>query len=345
MPNYNYDNLLARARDRRIDPSTKTAQLSENFSRTYYPASLRYVIESMSPVGKRSTEIYYEEADRVKSHLNSMSGFSLDFDYQGSVPLDIHIRTVSDIDLLCINQEFYIPAQVETVSPINTVSGEDCRGKQRRLRNASVEKLTRAYWGANVDGKNCGKAIKISGGSLQRNIDVVITNWHNTNEFVVSKQRNDRAIDVYDADTHDRVFNHPFLHMRRVNREDKSFFGAHKRYVRLLKCIKEDFGINGLTSYDITAMMYHMNDQRLLTKHDILSAMQYLEDYLWLLHKNDAERECLRVPNETRYIFEWKPERKTALNQLWAAVYNIIKDMTGQVVFKQLDEGRLVDAI
>lgn len=345
MPNFNYDDLLGRVRNRRLDPMTKTAQVSENFSRDHYPKSLRYVIESMSPVGKRSTEIYHEEADRVKAQLQAMPGYTLDFDLQGSVPLDIHIRTVSDIDLLCINTSFYIPVSVQAIPPGQVVTGADCRTQQRRLRTDATSKLTRAYYTADVDGTSCGKAIKVSGGSLQRNIDVVITNWHDTQQYVITGRRMDRAIDAYDLHDHDLIFNHPFLHMERVNEQDQTYLGAHKRYVRLLKCIKEDFNVDGLTSYDITSMIYHMRDERLYRRHGILESLQFLESFLWELHEKDELRESLSVPNLTRKIFEWKAERKQGLHGLWLAVYQIIEDMKGQVVWKVLQEGRMVDAI
>lgn len=345
MPNFNYEDMLEKVKKRRIDPSTSKAIVSENFTRSYYSSSLRYLIESMSLVGKRSTEIYYEEADRIKAQLNSMNEFNLDFDFQGSVPLDIHIRTVSDIDLLCINKSFYIPAKSESVSTGLSISRIDCKNIQKSLRNSATKKLETVYWAADVDGESCGKAIKISGGSLQRHIDVVISNWHNTEEYISSRNRRDRAIDAYDKKENELFFNHPFSHIDKVNSRDRLYDGAHKRYIRLLKCIKEDFDIKGLSSYDITSIIYHMRDNRLFYQHSIQNSIEYLDDFLWELTQKNNYRELLTVPNETRKIFEDKSSRKNALTQLWLITHKINKDIKNEPIWKVFNSGLLKDAI
>jgi hypothetical protein len=341
MPNYDYSALLGRAKGRRVDPNTKLASLNESDTRSDYPESLRYVLVSMSAVEGRSTEIYNEEADRVEFQLRKMPNYSLDFARQGSVPLNIHIRTVSDIDLLCINLSFYHGPSMSGTSVHNYTP--DTKATQRKLRSDSVQRLKDAYWGATIDDTSSGKAIKMSGGSLRRCVDVVIARWLNTPLYVTTKRREDRAINAYDADIHDLIPNHPFLHMERVHARDAKFMGGHKRYVRLLKCIKEDVAIEGLSSYDITSTIYHCVDLRLCETHSILDNLKYLERYLFDLTQNDAKRESLTVPNETRMIFEGNPKRKAALIQLWAVIYRIIEDLNSISIRRYISGGTMVD--
>ena len=70
----------------------------------------QYALGAMQEVGPEYTRISIEEAERVgkqlKSGLTAM-GLTVDFRLQGSVPANIHIRGVSDVDLLTIDDAFF----------------------------------------------------------------------------------------------------------------------------------------------------------------------------------------------------------------------------------------------
>src|SRR5262245_28169835 len=63
----------------------------------------RYALGAMQEVGSEYTRISIETAERVGKQLGlelKGRGFSVEFRLQGSVPLNVHIRGVSDVDLL-----------------------------------------------------------------------------------------------------------------------------------------------------------------------------------------------------------------------------------------------------
>ena len=62
----------------------------------------RYAIGAMEAVDADYTRISLETARRIGNQLLTAlrEDFSIDFRLQGSVPLDVHIRGVSDVDLL-----------------------------------------------------------------------------------------------------------------------------------------------------------------------------------------------------------------------------------------------------
>ena len=63
----------------------------------------RYALGAMQEVSTEYTRISVETAERVGRQLSvalTANGISVDFRLQGSVPLNVHIRGVSDVDLL-----------------------------------------------------------------------------------------------------------------------------------------------------------------------------------------------------------------------------------------------------
>ena len=67
----------------------------------------RYTLGSMQEVSPDYTRISIETAQRVGNQLEqglTRAGFSVEFRLQGSVPLNTHIRGVSDVDLLNLDK-------------------------------------------------------------------------------------------------------------------------------------------------------------------------------------------------------------------------------------------------
>ncbi len=73
--------------------------------------SVRYAVGAMQEVSKRYTEISIETAQRIEKKLQprllNNHGITTEYKLQGSVPLNIHIKGVSDVDLLVINRLHY----------------------------------------------------------------------------------------------------------------------------------------------------------------------------------------------------------------------------------------------
>ena len=77
----------------------------ENYETRATGEATKYALGAMQQVGARYTEISYEEGKRVISQIaNGLSALPLkaSFEFQGSVPLNVHIRGVSDVDILVL---------------------------------------------------------------------------------------------------------------------------------------------------------------------------------------------------------------------------------------------------
>ncbi len=69
----------------------------------------RYVLGAMEAVGAKYTQVSKETADKVANQLKdrlARAGIRAQFELQGSVPLNVHIKGVSDVDLLALTLEY-----------------------------------------------------------------------------------------------------------------------------------------------------------------------------------------------------------------------------------------------
>src|SRR5437870_2631065 len=101
---------LEKLRNRRIDPLMKVAGLNEAYARlTNEDSAVQYTISAMQPIDPAYTANTIEERNRVEKQLGDGYkglGLRIEFDYQGSVTNDTHIRAHSDVDLLTVEQRF-----------------------------------------------------------------------------------------------------------------------------------------------------------------------------------------------------------------------------------------------
>lgn len=264
----------------------------------------KYVIDSMSEVPKRSTEISFEEGEKVKNHLAEHLndfGLSAEFRFQGSVINNTHIKGYSDIDLLVITDKYYSlePPQI----PSNPYKGNPL-DDLNELRAVCVKILRDAYPVAHVDTSG-SKSITVSGGSLRRDIDVVPANWFDSNLYARYPQYDYyRGIQVYNKKENSRDTNYPFYNKELLKRKDECTNHLYKSLVRLAKnirCDSENKCVQEISSYDIQAIFYHMNDVCFYNINgiDIVPvATKYLEQLL----ENSSLYLKLPVPDNTRLI-------------------------------------------
>ncbi len=128
----------------------------------------------MQPVDNRYTEISFETAKRIENQLVKKLDLNLEFRVQGSVPLDIHIKSFSDVDLLIIDTQMliYDSDGIGRYTPTNKNDGDVIL----ELRDAARDALKATFPAADVDDNNA-KSLRITGGSLQREVDVVPSIW------------------------------------------------------------------------------------------------------------------------------------------------------------------------
>lgn len=296
----------------------------------------RYTLGAMEEVDADYTRISLETAERVGKQLYSglsSQGRSISFRLQGSVPLNVHIRGVSDVDLLTIDDGellTYHPAgrksQLGHYTPTTSTSLETLS----TLRRASERVLSSAYPAASVD-KSGGKAIKISGGSLARPVDVVPSHWHDTIDYQATGLEHDRGVTILDKNVPTTVKNLPFLHIKKITERCGAVVGSLRKAIRLCKNVKADAESEGqeirLSSFDIAATMYHANQAALLNgavyELAILAETQRHLDYLY--NQQDYARTLL-VPDGSRAIFD-SAEKFVGLYRLSIEMDDLLREV------------------
>jgi hypothetical protein len=279
----------------------------------------------MQEVTPGYTQISLDTAERVSRQLAvalTATGNSVEFRLQGSVPLNVHIRGVSDVDLLTIDTSFYTYATVGRlsqqgfyVSPTNRTS----LGVLSDLR-AAVERILKDKFPAATVDTSGGKAVAISGGSLARPVDVVPSHWYDTVAYQASRQEHDRGVTILDKKVLETIDNYPFLHIKRVGEKCDAAFGGLRKSIRLCKNVRADAESEGtevtLPSFDIASAMYHA-DMPALSIGSIyeLRILSETQRFLDVLACNHNYAKTLMVPDGSRPIFNTSAKLK-GLNQL-----------------------------
>lgn len=245
--------------------TANSRSVSEKFETRSSGQWAKYALGIMQEVDLAYTKNSVAEGEKVKNQIANRISTEVNFEYQGSVPLNVHIRSVSDIDILVLLGRYLTidtqGARANTTDYISWVgpSGVD---QLASLRSELESALKAAYPAANVDITK-DKAIALSGGSLSRSIDVVPSHWHDSATYQVSKMKKDREVKIYQKYTNDTFLNRPFLHIDKINQKELHTRGGAKKIIRMLKSLKADSDSPSsiaVNSYDIAGLVYHFED-------------------------------------------------------------------------------------
>lgn len=323
-----------------LDSAGRVAVLAKQLSLESYEskttgAHTRYALGAMEPVDADYTRISVETADRVEAQLTkrlSAAGHLTEFRRQGSVPLNVHIRGVSDVDLLVIESRslYYATAGAKAMRGEYVPAVVDPLTVLARLRSQCEVDLEAAFPAARVD-KSGAKAVKVAGGSLARAVDVVPAVWWDTVDYQASRSETFRGVSIYDKKEHDCINNLPFLHIHRITERCNHTRGSLRKAIRLCKNIKADLEEEGttiaLSSYDIAGLMYHANRDALLTgslyELAVLAETQRHLDALW--NSQDRAKELV-TPDGSRKILD-DPRKITGLLHLSTALDRLLVDV------------------
>ncbi|MGF6773794.1 hypothetical protein P3T18_006308 [Paraburkholderia sp. GAS199] len=281
----------------------------------------RYAIGAMQPVGKKYTEVSEQTGERVAKQLLdrlAKAGITAEFRLQGSVPLDVHIKRVSDVDVLAITKDFYTYSTQGVQALRGGYTNPTVRtsaGVLSDLRQRTELHLFEAFPAAKVD-KSGAKAVKVSGGSLARSVDVVPAHWYDTKDYQVSGRHADRAVTIYNKATGETIDNLPFLHIERVGARCDSINGGLRKSIRLCKSVKADSKRDiGLSSYDIAAVMYHADMAALsVGRYSDLAVLSETQRHLDALYRDPGAAGRLWVPDGSRVIFDSAEKRDWLLS-------------------------------
>lgn len=271
-----------------------------------------YALGAMQAVDADYTRISVETARRVENQLQTRlppAGFSVEFRLQGSVPLNVHIRGVSDVDLLTLGQRLLVYAG----DGVRARRGEYARSEEtaadflKSLRGTVEAELPLAFPATTVDTSGA-RAIKISGGSLARPVDVVPSVWYDTAPYQLSGREVERGVAIYDKSRHATIDNFPFLHIERIKLRCDEAGGSLRKAIRLCKNIKADAEAEGtsihLSSYEIAGLMYHADQAKLRNGAMVneLTILAETQRHLEWLRSNPDQATQLTTPDGSRRI-------------------------------------------
>jgi hypothetical protein len=286
--------------------------------------SIRYLVETMKPIDREYTENTIAEGDRVKNQLNkglNSPSAQAEFRYQGSVTNDTHVKVHSDLDLVVIDNDF---VTIQPPGKVWSPYGRDPIAELKRLRGACVSILRREFPTVTVD-STPGKCVALSGGSLRREIDVVIANWWNTVEYQERAVETLRGIRILDVAASLTIGNKPFYHNFQIDQRDRAVNGNLRKVCRFLKSLKYDADPElAISSYDIVSIAWNMPNEFLAAnKGQELLLASNIKTFLNFVVGNDDYRDTLMVPNATRKVFGEGGATKQQLSALLKEVNSL----------------------
>jgi hypothetical protein len=270
----------------------------------------------------------------------------VDFRLQGSVPLNVHIRGVSDVDLLNLDTNFYTYARIGAMSLAGRYAGTATTatsiGTLLALRKEAEAILKAKYPAATVDCSG-GKAIKVFGGSLARPVDVVPSHWNDTYSYQASGEEHDRGVTILDKSGPVTIDNLPFLHIKKITERCGQTLGGVRKAIRLCKNVKNDYEEESgskikLSSFDIGAAMFHADLAALRAGASYeLAILAEVQRHLDHLTMNEDQAKLLKVPDGSRAIFD-TPEKLSALRTLSLEMDDLAKEVAAEQrpIFKSL---------
>ncbi|MEK4012762.1 MULTISPECIES: hypothetical protein [Peribacillus] len=310
MGNFDYSKRLDNLKKRRQEDGELIKSefgeyevIKESYEELKESSTIKYVIGAMNPVDLKYTHNTIAEGERVKNQLSKLkdSGFDVEFRYQGSVTNNTHIKAHSDIDVLTLHSGFYSLEAPQ--KPTYPYAGDPVKDLCE-LREECYSILSSAFPAADVDNSGA-KSIGLQGGSLRRKVDVVPSNWYNTNLYNQTKEEYHRGVKILDYHNKARLANTPFYHNKLLNDKDLQTATNYKKVVRLLKTLKADGDAKiNLSSYDIAALMYHQDNSSYLVGQSPLRIITNSLSFLKNVYDNKSYRTGLLVPDKSRTIFE-----------------------------------------
>lgn len=283
-----------------------------------------YLVDSMQPIDAQFTENTFKEGIRVWDQLAKSLPvkYCAEFDFQGSVTSDTHIRIHSDIDLLALNGCF---VSLDTGAPSSNPYGGDTMAELKSMRSDAAHLLKTNFPAATVD-DSPGKSISLEGGSLNRKIDVVIGNWWDTDLWKQYKVKMVRGVRILDTKESELIRNKPFWHNYQIDEKDKKTGGLRK-VIRLLKTLKYDADPElKISSYDIAAIAWNMSEPALTVQPDAYMRLAAnARNELKRFMDNEVVRSGLQVPNGTRTIFGPGGATLESLRMLHAELADLIQ--------------------
>lgn len=304
----------------------------------------KYVRMAMMAVDDDYTRKSKQAGEMAKEHLKKELT-NVDFEYQGSVMTDTHIKGASDIDLLVLCTKF-------NHTEINKVRSElkkadnytyterqnlqlyekhfslyegNCNADLRQLRS-EIERVMMATY--KICDTSKPKSVKITNQSLHRDVDVVTACWYDTFYYVLhGEQKIDRAISIYDKEKDaDKGPDYPFLSIDRINSRSAYTNGRLKRMIRFLKNVRTDSDrMIDLSSFEINAICYNISTSEYINS-EYKQLVYLLWNFMYHLHKDGTASQLRSVVGDEKVFTS--TQKIESLKNLEDEVWNIYQDLS-----------------
>lgn len=301
----------------------------------------KYVRFAMMEVDDSYTQKTIQAGENVKACLRNELNAGIEFEYQGSVMTQTHIRGASDIDVLTfvgkfsgtdlykvrqiINSDAYSSGGYElenlkrwerSFNPYEGNPTDDLRA----LRFQCERILQRTYSTCELSKP---KSIKITNTHLHRDVDIVVCNRFDSVEYIKGKGDEYRGVEIYDKLKNQRLPpDYPFLSIKRINLRSAETEGRLKRMIRFLKNVRTDSDQDiKLTSFDINAICYDI-EPNVYAKCHYMELVRVLYSKLNALSSRENADDLRSVVGD-EYIFRSNPDKFSALLKLRDEVKDI----------------------
>lgn len=306
---------------------------------------VKYVRLAMNEVDSSFTQRVLNAGNAVKNALASRQT-NVEYEFQGSVMTQTHIRAASDIDLLTISAKFSnteIDRVRKELQPPVQCSYSEMASLQRysdsfslytgnflqdlkELRAENERILTSQYTYVDITKP---KSIKVHPTQYGVDVDVVVAAWFDSFDFVRHGQNKIyRGIGIYNKEKDSRENpSFPFLSIYRINKRSADTQGRLKKMIRFLKNIKEDLGNNiNLTSFEINAICYDIPVSKYQNSTN-LDLVYILWDKLYDIANNRFTAMQIKSVDGTEFVFIKNPDRYESVGKLKDLVWSIYQQL------------------
>jgi hypothetical protein len=312
--------------------SATASVLKEKFEQRADGEWSKYALGAMEEVDQTYTKNSIAEGERVKSQISNRLNTNVTFDYQGSVPLNVHIKGVSDIDILVLLKDFVTidrHGAKANSAKYSTWTGPTAVVLLTTLRSDLEALLKESFPKVNIDVSG-DKAIGMSGGSLSRKVDIVPSHWHDSAAYQLSESKIDREVKILERKKALTFLNRPFLHIDKINTKDSETRGGTKKIIRMLKNLKADSENADLilvNSYEIAGLVYHFENSVIdVPIYNELALVAATQQQLNIMINNKAWAMSLGTPDGIRKILE-SEEKFNSLRTLHNEVSELVKNL------------------
>lgn len=264
--NSSQSTLLGKSESFAMDGSVHDS-IIENYKKKTKSKNFQYALVAMQEVDSQYTAISYREAERVAKQIDSgllRRGKMTSVELQGSLPLNVHLRRVSDVDMLVWPLDYFAYDRFGVAASNYVESSKSIESEIIVLRSECCSVIQAAFPAARVNNSGA-RCITVSEGSLLREIDIVPSVLYKTNTYQVTGSDIDRGVKIYDTKSKVLITNFPFKVRHLINAKEDRTGGGCKKAIRLLKNMKEDSDSSiDLSSFNIMSLVYALDDAALI---------------------------------------------------------------------------------